>query len=341
MEMDGRPVTIRDIARQAGVSSSTVSRVLNGTTPVHAAKRRAVLEAIEALGYRPNIVAQGLARAHSRAVGILSEEIASPFYGQITGAIEEGLRGTGYYPVFASGRAELQATQALQLLSDSRVGSLIVVGGRMLDNDLLRFHKEHRVPVIVIGRSIAGMEEHCVHVENLEGAASATRHLIKLGHRRIAHVTGVPGHRHTLDRIEGYRKALADAGIAADPELLAAANFDEKSGHRAVGALLARGVPFTAIFAGSDQMAYGAALALHEHGLCVPRDVSLVGFDDQLHASYCVPPLTTVRQPSAEMGGAAVAALLDLLRGQPFALPTFRTELIVRQSTAPPAAANR
>jgi LacI family transcriptional regulator len=338
MDSEGQPVTIRDIARHAGVSSSTVSRVLNGTTPVHAAKRRAVLEAIEALGYRPNIVAQGLARAHSRAVGVLTEEIASSFYGQIAGAIEDGLRGTGYYPVFASGRAELQATQALQLLSDSRIGALIVVGGRMLDNHLLRMHTQHRVPVIVIGRSIMGMEEHCVHVENLEGAASATRHLIELGHRRIAHVAGVAGHRHTLDRVEGYRKALAQAGIEYDPALVVSGDFDEDSGYRAVRGLLDRGVAFTAVFAASDQMAYGAALTLYEHDLCVPKDVSLVGFDDQLHAMYCVPPLTTVRQPSVEMGQAAVAALLDLLLGRPFELPTFRTELIVRRSTAPPKA---
>jgi LacI family transcriptional regulator len=335
--MDKQDVTIHDIARQAGVSPSTVSRVLNSTTPVRPDKQRAVMEAIVALGYRPNIVAQGLARGQSRAVGVLTEEITSPFYGQIAGGIEDGLRGTGYYPVFASGRAELQATQALQLLSDSRIGSLIVLGGRMLDNDLLHMHMAHRVPVIVIGRSIAGMEEHCAHVENLEGAYDATRHLIGLGHRRIVHVTGVHGHRHTVDRLEGYQKALAEAGIAHDPALVVEGNFDEDSGHRAVHGLIEQGVPFTAIFAASDQMAYGARLALYEHGRRVPKEVSLVGFDDQVLAAYCIPPLTTVRQPSGEMGRAAVAALLDLLRGQPFALPTFRTELVVRQSTAAPA----
>jgi LacI family transcriptional regulator len=327
-------VTIHDIARRAGVSPSTVSRVLNQTTPVRAEKRRAVLEAIEALKYRPNIVAQGLARGRSRAVGVLVQNISSPFYGQILSGVEEGLVGTGYYPIFASGAGEEQTAQALQLLNDNRIGSMIVVGGQMLDSDIVEMSKH--VPVVVIGRAIAGMEEHCLHVENLEGGRLATRHLIDLGHRHIVHLLGVHGHVHAMDRHEGYLRALADGGIDVEPALIVHGDFEEESGLRGVENLLRKGARFTAVFSGNDQMAYGAILALYRRGLRVPEDVSVVGFDDLPHSAFTTPPLTTMKQPTSRMGKAAVEGLLGLLHGQPLSLPSFSTEIVVRESTAPP-----
>jgi LacI family transcriptional regulator len=329
-------ITIHDIARRAGVSPSTVSRVLNQTTPVRAEKRRAVLEAIEALHYRPNIVAQGLARGRSRAVGVLVQSICNLFYGQILEGIENGLTGTGFYPIFASGLGEVQTAQALQLLNDNRIGSMIVVGGQMLDKDIVEMATH--VPVVVIGRSIAGMEEHCLRVENLEGGYRATRHLLDLGHRRIAHLLGVHGHLHAMDRHEGYLRALSERGLEVDPALIVHGDFEEASGQQGTEALLRKGVFFTAIFAGNDQMAYGAQLALHRNGLRVPQDVSLIGFDDLRHSAYATPPLTTMKQPAAEMGVAAVKALLGLAHGQPLALPVFTPEIVVRESTAPPRA---
>jgi LacI family transcriptional regulator len=326
--------TIHDIARRAGVSPSTVSRVLNQTSPVRPAKRRAVLEAIETLKYRPSIVAQGLARGRSRAVGVLVQGISNPFYSQILLGIEGRLVGTGFYPIFASGTEEQQTAQALQLLDDNRVGSMIVVGGQMLDEDIVRMSMQ--VPVVVIGRAIAGMEEHCLRVQNLEGGYRATRHLIELGHRRIAHVMGVRHHPHSVDRREGYVRALSESGVAVDPSLIVHGDFEEMSGLRGVELLLSSRRDFSAIFAANDQMAYGAQLALFRRGLRVPHDVSLVGFDDLPHSTFTVPPLTTMRQPKIEIGAAAVDALIGLLQGKPLSLPVFATELVIRESTAPP-----
>ncbi len=332
-------ITIHDIAAKAGVSPSTVSRVLNGTTPVHPDKRRAVLEAIADLHYRPNIAAQGLARGRSRAVGVLTQDITSPFYGQILRGVEGALRGTGYYPIFASGALEEEAAEALQLLMDNRVGSLIIVGGQMLDQELADV--ANQVPEIVVGRSIPGLERHCLQVANLDGALDAMRYLIKLGHRRIAHITGVRGHRHASDRLAGYQQALAEAGIEVDPALIVEGNFEEESGRQATESLLAGRVGVTAIFASNDQMALGALSALYTHGLRVPEDVSLIGFDDQTIAAFTTPALTTMRQPTVEMGRCAVRALLDLVQDRPFDLPIFRTELVERRSTgrAPAAVA--
>jgi LacI family transcriptional regulator len=325
------PVTIRDVAKLAGVSPSTVSRVLSGATHVAMEKRAAVLAAIEQFHYRPNVVAQGLARGRSRAIGVLTQDVTSAFYGGIQLGIAQGFRGSGYQPLFAAGNAVDEAEEALDMLLDRRVDSLILVGGRVPDDRLAQVSAS--VPLLAIGRSINGLEDHCLHVANLEGAREATRHLVGLGHRRIAHVTGIPGHRDAVDRYDGYVRALTDAGLPVDPRLVVAGNFEEQSGAHGVQKLLARRVRFTALFAGNDQMAYGALQALARRGLRVPQDVSVVGFDDQRGAAYTIPALTTVRQPAVEMGRAAAEAVLRLLRGEPLSLPTFSTELVVREST--------
>jgi LacI family transcriptional regulator len=330
------PITIHDIARRAGVSPSTVSRVLNGGTPVAADKRAAVMAIINSLHYRPNVVAQGLARGKSHSVGVLAQEISNLFFGQILKGIEHRLRGTGYYPLFASGWHAHEAIDALEMLLAHRVDSLIIVGGWVADEYLLQVAE--RVPLVAISRTIAGLEDHCVQVENFQGGYEATKHLIDLGHRQIAHVTGLPHHPHAIDRREGYRKALADAGLPYDPELVVEGDFEEPSGQDAIQDLLRAGKRFTGVFLSNDRMAYGALLALFGHGLRVPDDVSIIGFDDQPSSAYTLPPLTTVRQPTFEIGAATAEAVLRLLRGERLALPVVATSLVVRSSTAPPRA---
>jgi LacI family transcriptional regulator len=332
--LDSSIVTIRDIAVQAGVSPSTVSRVLNKTAPVTAAKRAAVLDAVEALGYRPNVLAQELARGYSRAFGVLPQGISNPFYGRLLKGVEQGLRGSGYYPIFASGEQPSEESQALDLLLSHRVDALIVVGGHLPDEDLASLAA--RLPLLAAARTIRGLEHRCVQVDNRGGGYKATHHLLDLGHRRIAHVMGHPWHVDSIARREGYEAALAEFGITPDPRLIVEGDFEEQSGFVAAEKLLASGAGFTAIFAGNDQMACGAGLALYRRAYRVPRQVSIVGFDDQPCAAYTWPALTTVRQPTVEMGMAAARALLDQLRGRGFVLPTFSTDLVLRDSTAPP-----
>jgi LacI family transcriptional regulator len=326
-------VTIQDIAERAGVSVSTVSRVLNKTVPVARAKREAVLGAVELLGYRPNVVAQELARGHTRAIGVLPQGIANPFYSRLLKGVVEGLRGSGYHPVFAAGEEPAEEVQAFEMLLAHRVEALVLMGGQIPDENLVLLAQ--RLPIVAIGRSVAGLEQRCVQVANRDGGYKATRHLIGLGHRRIVHVTGLPWHPDAIARREGYERALAEAGLRGDPALVVEGNFEETSGHDATERLLAAGVPFTALFAGNDQTAVGAMLALYRRGLQVGRDVSVIGFDDQPGAAYTCPPLTTMRQPAVEMGRVAARALVDELKGRPFVQPIFETELVLRASTAP------
>jgi LacI family transcriptional regulator len=326
-------ITIHDIAREAGVSASTVSRVLNGTVPVAPEKRAAVLEVIERRKYRPSAIAQGLVRGRTGAVGVLTQSIASPFYGEILHGIEVGLTKSGYHALFTSGNWRTdQELAALDLLSGRRVDALIVLVGIMQDEELRRVADD--LPLIVIGRMVAGIEEHCLRVDDQQAAYEATRYLIELGHRRIAQVAGPSLHQDALDRRAGYARALEEAGIPLDPQLIVEGDYTEQSGLMAIESLISRATTFSAIFAANDQMAYGARLALYRHGLRVPDDVSLVGFDDQPASAYTTPPLTTVRQPTHAMGQAAAQAVLRLLEGHPPALASCATELIIRESAA-------
>lgn len=327
-------VTIREIASKAGVSPSTVSRVLSGTIRVAPAKRAAVMAAVQTLHYRPSIVAQGLARGQSRAIGVLTQQMSNQFYARILGGIESALRGTGYYPVFMSGGSPEESAWALDLFLSYPVDALVVVGGWTPEAELATV--TDRIPVAGVARSISGLEDRCVQVANEDGARDATRYLIGLGHRRIVHIAGLPWHRDAIDRRKGYERALAEAGIPLDPALIAPGDFEEASAVASIDALLDQGVDFTAIFASNDQMARGAGLALMRRKLSIPGDVSLVGFDDDRTSAFTWPPLTTVRQPTAEVGSAAVRALLDELNGRPFSLERFQTELVVRESTGPP-----
>jgi len=324
-------LTIRDIARLAGVSAATVSRVVNRDARVSTAKRGAVLAVIEQVHYQPSVVAQWLARGTSQAIGVLTEDLASDFYGQALKGIEAGLRNTGYHPIFASGAQPAEADAAIELLLRNRISALIAVG----------FFREERLkelarklPFVNVGPRIAGLEDRCAVADNLNGAYEATRHLIALGHRRIVHIAGPASHQHSADRVLGFNKALQDARIKTDVRLIVEGDFEAASGARAVESLLRRRIGFTAVFAANDPMAYGAMHALFVRGLRVPKDVSIVGFDDRPQSPFTTPALTTVRQPEIEMGSAAVAMLLRELRGEPPALPRFATQLIVRESTA-------
>ena len=329
-----KPVTLEDIARLAGVSPSTVSRVLTGSKRVTEDKRALVLAAIQKYQYRPNAAARGLVRGRSMTIGVLMQDISSPFFARMVSGIEQALDRAAYRPMFASThwRTEHQEneTLAVQLVLERQVDGMIVLAGRIPDADLRALAQE--LPLIVVARRIEGLESHCIYVDNEGGAYRATRYLLGLGHTRIAHITGTLDHPDALDRQAGYQRALAEAGLGPDERLIAEGLFTEESGLSAVEELLTRGERFTAVLAANDQMAYGAMLGLFNHGYRIPADVSLVGFDDQFLSAYTLPPLTTVRQPSQEMGHAAAEAMLRLLNGQEPHLPHFPTELIIRKS---------
>ncbi len=333
--MSSRKITIEDIAQQANVSVSTVSRVLRKSSGVAADKREAVLQAVSDLDYRPNIFAQGLASGQSMTIGVITQNFGSPFYDGILQGILLGLEQSEYSPLFADGRwNETIEQHALQTFLDRRVDGLIFVGGQLPEADMVAV--AHKTPLILVGRTIASLAENCIHIDNFQAGREMTRYLLEMGHRNIAHITAHMHYQNTVSdvaqRYAGYVQALADAGIAFDPQLVVEGNMLQQSGALAVEMLLMQKRPFTAIFAANDQMAFGARLALHRRGIRVPDDVSLVGFDDEMTAAFTIPPLTTVRQPSVEMGRAAAASIMTLMDGQPVSQQIFNSQLIVRES---------
>ncbi len=328
-----KTITIQDIADRANVSKSTVSRVLTRATPVADDKRAAVLRAMEELDYRPNIFARGLSTGRSLTIGVLTQNFGSPFYDAILRGVLQGLDGSDYSAIFTDGRWQTDLEEeALQTLLGRQVDGLIVVGGSSQTSTLARVANE--VPTIVVARRLPELADRCLWVDNAEAAYVATRYLSDAGHRNIAHIAGNLAHGDAVARRRGYLNALTDAGLRSNEKLIVEGDFRSQSGVMAVETLIARGAPFSAIFAANDQMAIGARLALYRRGIRVPEDISLVGFDNLGDAAYMIPPLTTVNQPAVEMGEAAASAMLQLLREHPIELPVFHAELVIRESVA-------
>lgn len=320
------------VAQASGVSPSTVSRILNGTAIVSAEKREAVDRAIAELGFVPNPIARGLAGGRTMSVGVITQSIDSPFYGVALRGIEEELTAAGYSPLFTSGHwnAE-QEKRCIETLRARRVDGLIILNARLGNGTLRSLAKQ--LPMVITDRDLSAPGLYTLSFDSFQGAKLATEHLLSLGHRKIVHIAGDLAHSDANERLRGYRAALEAAGVPFREDYVLPGMYFEDSGREAVEQLLARRLPFTAIFAANDQMAFGAAVALHAHGLRVPDEVSLVGFDDLATAAHVVPPLTTVHQASLELGRSAAKSLLALLSDQQPQEQLPEPRLIVRAST--------
>lgn len=325
-------VTVLDVAREAGVSPSTVSRILNGTARVTSDKRSAVEAAIRKLDFRPNLFARSLKTGTTMTVGILTQDVESPFYGRAMKGIEAGLAGTGYAPIMVSGHWNAaEEAERVRLLMARRIDGLVILTGHLDDHQIAEFARHQ--PIVVTGRQLDAPHVRALTLDQEAGGHLATRHLLDLGHRRIAHIAGPPDHTDATDRRAGYERALREAGIAPAPELVVPGDFLENGGLLAMNRLLDSGQLFTAVFTANDQTAFGARMALYRRGVRVPDDVSIVGVDDLSATAYATPPMTTVRQPLYEMGLAAAHALLTML-GHP--MPEVEVpplELVVRETT--------
>lgn len=325
-------VTLAMVAQAAGVSPSTVSRILTGHARVSDDKRKSVEETIARLNYQPNVLARGLAQGRTLTIGVLTQDIDSPFCTQALRGVEDALAGTGMTPLFASGHWNVQdEAERMSHLLARRVDGIVVLTGRLTDEQIHEYAR--RVPIVVAGRSLKGHNIASLRLEDFKGAWLATRHLIELGHRRIAHIAGPEDHADSLERLNGYRQALEDAGIEPDPRLVVHADFHEQSGVVAMNQLLEAHQPFSAVFASNDQAAYGARLALYEHQIRVPEDVSLIGFEDLPGSRYAIPPLSTVHQPVYELGQAAARMLLKMIEGGKTRIALPEPHLVPRDST--------
>jgi DNA-binding LacI/PurR family transcriptional regulator len=348
--------TSEDVARLAGVSRATVSRTLSGNAKVNDDTRRRVEAAATSLGYVPDMAAQSLSGGPSRtiALGFFADEmwalsqLTKPkhyFYLNVLRSIEAGAAAAGYDLLLPSRphEAETRSHSYLRRLRARRVAGAIMVACPPGDVRIQAL-VEARLPTVFIDAVASGPCATWVASENTEGAQAITEHLIALGHRCIARITGTETDPSGGDRLLGIRAAFAAAGIADDPELARRSDWSTEGAYQAANDLLDRRPDLTAIIAESDMMAIGVLRALHEHGRRVPDDVSVTGFDDVDLSAYTQPSLTTVRQDTDAMGAGAVTALLDLIEGSaapagqapaPLRLPT---ELVVRGSTAPPRA---
>ena len=318
-------VTMRDVARQAGVSVATVSRAFNESTAVRDRTRERILEAAARMRYVPNATARSLTTTATESVGVLLPNLYGDFFSELIRGVEGAVRERGYHTLLSSvhdGPAEL--TAALRALA-GRVDGLVVMSPD-LGAEALEANLPSGLPVVLVGTAVPGYPS--VVVDNEAGAEAVVRHLAGLGHRRVALIGGPAGNADAQARRAAYRRAVREGGLDADAALEIAGDFTESSGYAAAQRLVEGARP-TAVFAANDAMAVGALRAFREGGLDVPGDVALVGFDDVPVAAYVSPALTSVHVPIHEMGRLAVRLVLDGGGASPPALPT---RLVVRES---------
>ncbi|MGI4855605.1 MAG: LacI family DNA-binding transcriptional regulator [Janthinobacterium lividum] len=348
-----KPSTIRDVAERADVSKSTVSRYLNGdlVLPPDTAKR--VDEAVLTLKYQRNSLARRLSMGSSETIGLAIPDIANPFFAELADAVESAVAECrmGLALCITRNKLEREAVY-LGWLDTQRFDGLIFATNRPDDGSLRKLIGDRR-NLVLVDEDVSGLNVPKVFTDNETGGYLACRHLIEAGHRRIAHITGPVGLFSVRERLEGYKRALREAGIRFDATLVQYGAYDRRFGQSAAQALLALANRPTAVFAGSDYLAVGVLETLREHHLEVPKDMSLVGFDDMEFASLLMPPLTTMRQSVGDLGRTSVEILMAALAperaaaGKPASQRSAGTvrrlpvTLIQRASVGPPISPSR
>lgn len=303
--------TIRDVAQLAGVSTATVSHVLNNTRAVSEQARDRVVSAMEQLNYQPNAVARSLRVSETLTIGLIVPDVELPFFAWVARSIENAARDVGYNVILCnSGWSLKQELLYLDNLRARRVDGLICISVLLTNEHVAPLLKRH-MPVVWFEQARTDGISDAVVIDNHRGAYDATMHLVAQGHRRIGCVLGLGQALLTADRIKGYRRALSDSGIAFDESLLCTGDYEPSAGLAGAHQLLSMPKPPTAIFAFNDMMALGALQAANERGLRVPDQIALIGFDGIPLTEYTSPPLSTVRQPIPEMSRIAIDMLLD------------------------------
>lgn len=331
-------VTIKDVARRAGVSVATVSRVLNKSGPVSPEAAQRILEAADVLHYVPHGGARSLITSKTSTIGVLLPDLYGGFFSELIRGIDQTAQPHGYHLLISGSHNRKSEMEAAMRAMRGRTDGLIAMSPHFDAATLLQ-NLPPTLPVILLSCQARDDDHRVIAIDNAGGAQAMVQHLITLGHRRIAMVKGEEGHFDTAERLQGYRRALVEAGITPDPQYEVQGDFSEASGHRAVRGLLALRERPTAIFCANDSMAIGGLSAAADAGLRVPADITVVGFDDIPLATYLSPPLTSVHVPIFEMGERAASRLIAALKGEGTSecrherLPT---RLVVRSSCAPP-----
>ena len=331
--------TLSDVARRAGVSTMTVSRVINESGYISQDARARVNEAVAELGYMPNALARQLRSRRTKTIALVVTDIRNPFFTTIASGVEDTARSRGYAVMFCNTyESEVEEAEYVRVLIERRVDGVLLVPscGAGASVQLLQ---EHGMPTVVLDRHVHDVQADEVRADSRAGAYDAVHHLTDLGHRRIAVLAGPEGVSTSTDRVAGYRKALLEACPGGECGQILFGEFNEASGYSMTRQILEAESRPTAIFAANNFIAFGAIRALREAGLGIPEDMSMVVFDDLPPGWVLDPFLTVVSQPAYEIGTRAAELLLERLTGEAPEGPrsiVLPSELIVRRSTAPP-----
>ena len=310
------PVTIRDVARAAGVSTATAARALGGYGHASPAARRKVSESARRLGYRPNVVARALVSRATTTVGLVVGDIENPFFAAAARGLADVMDAHGYTVLLANADEDAgRERRAVDALRARQVDGMVVVPAPGASPEHLAELVTAGVPLVLLDRAVVGVAADSVLVRNVAGARAAVAHLAGLGHRRIGVVSDSPDITSSAERIQGYRQALRAAGIAPEPGLISIGGPTRDDGEAAALRLLDRADRPTAVFTANNFMTVGALRAARSLGLRIPDDVALVGFDDLDWTTLVQPPVTVVRQPVADLGRVAGERLLRRLEG--------------------------
>jgi len=334
--------TIKDLAKAAGVSITTISRALNGYSDVNEKTRKRIQSIADEMGYRPNAVARSLVTKKTRTIGVILSEINregakdSLAFETLCGINDRAVELDYDILLFSTNPKKQLSKSYADLCKERNVDGAILSGLRLHDPYLEEVVHKTNFPCVLIDIPAESRDVGHVTTDNVRGATAAVNHLIGLGHRRIAMINGHDEAAVSQDRLEGYRQALEAAGIPFDPKLIYNGGFKEEGGFEAMYGILYQHPDVTAVFSASDLMVLGALRALERLGLKAPERMSIVGYDDIAIAAHCSPSLTTIRQDRYEMGYQAAQLLVDMLENREVGRKiTLQSELIVRQSTAP------
>lgn len=329
-------VSIKDIARAAGVSHSTVSRALAGSALVRPQTRVRIQRLAQEMGYTPSAIARSLVRQRTETIGVVVSTVADPFVAEVVRGIEETAFDRNFSVLLCeSSNDREREIAAVKMLREKRVDG-IVVSASTVGDFYMPLLDEINVPIVLVNREQGTDYAYSVVTDDVHGGELATQYLLDLGHRRIGLITGPITSQSSANRLAAYRATIERHGLLFDPALVAAGDGRVEGGRRGAHLLLTSPLPPTAVFCYNDLTAIGAILAAKKLGLRVPQDISVVGFDDIPFAEYVDPPLTTIRQRRYEMGRLAVEMVFDLLDGlDPEANIFLSGELIVRESCLP------
>lgn len=332
--------TLEEIAKHAGVSRSTVSRVMNDHPNVDQETRARVRSVAESLNYQPNVAARSLAAGRTHILGLVipmgvSALFSDPYFPLLIQGIASACNANEHSVMLWLAEPEYERRMIRQVLQGGLIDGVILASA-LMDDPMLEALRKRGLPFILVGRHPTDNEVSYVDVDNVNSAREMVAYLLRLGHKRVATIAGPNNMIAGADRLQGYLLALRNRGVASDPALIVEADFTEEGGYIAMQRLVPHAPD--AVFVASDAMAVGALRALREAGLRVPEDIALAGFDDIPFAARADPPLTTVRQPIQRMGTLAAETLIDLIshpQPQPrrIVLPT---ELLIRESSGPP-----